>query len=199
MANAVRAGDDDPVRWFGRRLWKFDGSPVFSTVSRPGYILAWQNMRNSINALGPVAGSTAAITALTQVLVDTITNAPMRLAPSELNANDFVFRKVGTGVDFGAIERGPGGINWNGVEQDTGRQFFTGGALVNPLNGQFEGPRQTHIRPHRRRGRTYRWRTVLMPHIIRSTGRVGKAGPGGPGLDPDRMDDHPGGPGLQRP
>ncbi|MDN5568708.1 MAG: hypothetical protein L0G27_08205, partial [Paracoccus sp. (in: a-proteobacteria)] len=152
IANSVRAGDDEPVRWFGRRLFRFDGTPVFTPTSRPGFILGWEVMRNRITSIGAVSGIADAITARTQILITPGNTSPLRVSPSEMNANDFVFRKVGTGVDFGAIERtplpitdtfidrGPGQINWNGVEQDTGRQFFTGGALVNPLTGQFEGP-----------------------------------------------------------
>jgi hypothetical protein len=53
--------------------------------------------------------------------------------------NRRALRRPALEVPDSIIERALGKITYSGID-DRGKFYFTGGALVNPLTGQFEGP-----------------------------------------------------------
>ncbi|WP_113259225.1 hypothetical protein [Roseovarius sp. TE539] len=121
--------------------------------SLPWFTMAWQTIRDEITAL-LAAGPQAMVTALIDDVLIATTNAstaPTTRIPSVVSAQNHQWNQTLSGVNGRAfsrpsqevpqsiVERNLGRVVYSGVDEN-GKQYFTGGALVNPLTGQLEGP-----------------------------------------------------------
>jgi len=149
----LTAGQQQSTQLFTRGM--YDWNAVF--IGAPGqlywFTVAWQRIRDEIGALVS-PGAQAMVTALIDdVLIATTTADPVptERAPSTITAVGHQWNETLTGVNGRAfsrpaqevpqsiVEKNLGRVVYSGIDGN-GKQFFTGGALVNPLTGQLEGP-----------------------------------------------------------
>ena len=119
--------------------------------AEPAFISGWVGMDDYIQDMA--ISNEAKLTArrLFDVMYATLNNQTFTKKPSLISATAHQFNYPYAGVNRRAFFRNPrqvpqtviqrdfGEVQFSGVD-DRGKQYFTGGALVNPLTGKFEGP-----------------------------------------------------------
>ncbi|WBH17044.1 hypothetical protein [Sphingomonas radiodurans] len=144
------AGQQESVQRFASGMFNYAGDRVFPVEVLPAFVFAWNNMRAQIKALVG-ADADNMIDGLIDALIATVTAPVKRTKPSNIIAVGHQWNAVMAGVNGRAlsrpsldvpdsiVERDLGTITYSGIDE-RGKFYFTGGALVNPLTGQFEGP-----------------------------------------------------------
>jgi len=124
---------------------------VFVAPAAAPFVASFTAMRNAINGLGISAGAQAQVTAQIAALNATVTNPAFQKVPSIIRAHQTQFEKPFGGVNARAfvrpfravkdsiIQRNLGQVQFSGLD-GRGEMFLPGGASVNPVTGQFEGP-----------------------------------------------------------
>ena len=123
----------------------------FVGVVPASFLAGWAGMRAAISGLSIASEAKAMATGLIDALIATV-QAPRFIAkPSQISATAHQFNFPFGGVNRRAfirrtrevpdtiVERDLGRVTFSGVD-DRGKQYFTGGALVNPITGKLEGP-----------------------------------------------------------
>jgi len=146
------AGQQESSQTYVEGLFDYKGDAVFSVPQKPAFLFAISNMRNQIKALAGVGAAADTMMDGLYTMIEATINTPVkRTVSSEITAVGHQWNNVMAGVNRRAlrrpslevpdsiIERALGRITYSGID-DQGKFYFTGGALVNPLTGQFEGP-----------------------------------------------------------
>jgi len=146
-------GQQQSTRLFTQGMYDWNGAFVGSLGSLPWFTMAWRSIRDAL-AARLAAGPQAMVTALIDDVLIATTNAdpaPSTRIPSVVSAQNHQWNQTLSGVNGRAfsrpsrevpqsiVERNLGRVVYSGVDEN-GKQYFTGGALVNPLTGQLEGP-----------------------------------------------------------
>lgn len=117
----------------------------------PAFVSGFQGMRAHINGLAMGAAAKAMVLGLMDLVISTVQSPLFGVQPSLISAaahqfnmpfggvNRRAFRRFKRAVPDTIVERDLGTVIYSGLD-DLGKQYFTGGALVNPITGQFEGP-----------------------------------------------------------
>jgi hypothetical protein len=117
----------------------------------PAFVAGFQGMRGAINGLGISATSKDMAKGLIDLVTNTVQNPNYTFKPSLISATSHNWDKPYGGVNRRAfvrpvrqvpdtiVELDLGQVVFSGLD-DNGKQYFTGGALVNPITGMFEGP-----------------------------------------------------------
>jgi len=148
----LRAGQQESMRRFAKGMFDYAGDFVATSASISGFEAGWDWMRDDVKARVGASGPLATmIDELNRIVKDTVNNPEKILKPSKVTSVGHQWNNNFAGVNARAldrptrevydsiVERDFGTVTYSGVD-DSGKQFFTGGALVNPLTGQFEGP-----------------------------------------------------------
>jgi hypothetical protein len=124
---------------------------VFVAPSAAPFVSSFNAMRAAINALAISQGAKDAVTVLINTLNATVQNPTFTKRPSLIEAHGTRFQRPFSGVNRRAfyrplravqdsiVERNLGVVQFSGVD-GRGEQFFSGGASVEPVSGQFKGP-----------------------------------------------------------
>jgi hypothetical protein len=145
----LQTGTQETLNFFLRGLYP---SGVFvATGAEAAFIAGWEGMRTAITGLSIGAGAISMVNGLFDVLADALNDPVFQPVPSKISATAHQFNFPFAGVNrraFGrnkrnvpdtVVELNLGKVTFSGLD-DSGRQYFTGGALVNPSTGKFEGP-----------------------------------------------------------
>ena len=145
----LQTGTQETLNFFLRGLYP---SGVFvATGAEAAFIAGWEGMRTAITGLSIGAGAISMVNGLFDVLADALNDPVFQPVPSKISATAHQFNFPFAGVNrraFGrnkrnvpdtVVELDLGQVTFSGLD-DSGRQYFTGGALVNPSTGKFEGP-----------------------------------------------------------
>jgi len=144
----LAAGQEEATAFFIRGLYP---QGQFVGAVPASFIAGWQGMRAAINTLSIPADARAMASGLLDALIDTVQSPRFTTKPSQISATAQQFNFPFGGVNRRAfirrtrevpdtiVERDLGRVTFSGVD-DRGKQYFTGGALVNPLTGKLEGP-----------------------------------------------------------
>ena len=145
----LQTGTQETLNFFLRGLYP---SGVFvATGAEAAFIAGWEGMRTAITGLSIGAGAISMVNGLFDVLADALNDPVFQPVPSRISATAHQFNFPFAGVNRRAfyrplravpdsiIERGLGTVQFSGVD-GRGEQFFTGGASVEPVSGQFKGP-----------------------------------------------------------
>ena len=145
----LQTGTQETLNFFLRGLYP---SGVFvATGAEAAFIAGWEGMRTAITGLSIGAGAISMVNGLFDVLADALNDPVFQPVPSRISATAHQFNFPFAGVNrraFGrnkrnvpdtVVELNLGQVTFSGLD-DSGRQYFTGGALVNPSTGKFEGP-----------------------------------------------------------
>ena len=152
LVDAIRydmiGGTTESIKIFTRGL--FPHGAFVSSTTAP-FVASFNAMKTAINGLGISAGSKTMAEALIDAIVATV-NAPVfQKVPSIIRANQIQFELPFGGVNARAfarparavrdtvVQKGLGTVQYSGVD-GRGEQFFSGGASVEPVSGQFKGP-----------------------------------------------------------
>lgn len=115
------------------------------------FVVGWEAMKDHIAGLSISDASKAMTNGLFDALISTVQAPSYGVRASKISATAHQFNYPFGGVNRRAfvrptrnvpdtiVQSGLGRVQFSGVD-DRGKQYFTGGALVNPLSGQFEGP-----------------------------------------------------------
>jgi len=149
----LEAGQQNSVKLFTQGMFNWNAVPVWSSGDLSWFTMAWEKIRDEINALVSAGAQAMVTTLIDDVLIGT-TNAstiPTKRIPSVVSAQNHQWNQTLSGVNGRAfsrpsqevpqsiVEKNLGRVVYSGVDEN-GKQYFTGGALVNPLTGQLEGP-----------------------------------------------------------
>jgi len=152
LVDAIRydmiGGTTESIKIFTRGL--FPHGAFVSSTTAP-FVASFNAMKTAINGLGISAGSKTMAEALIDAIVATV-NAPVfQKVPSIIRANQIQFELPFGGVNARAfarparavrdtvVQKRLGTVQYSGVD-GRGEQFFSGGASVEPVSGQFKGP-----------------------------------------------------------
>ena len=146
----LRVGEQESIRRFAKGLFDYKGDFVASELLIEEFKFTFNHMRDSIKAFAP-AGTDPTIDALVALINATLDNPVKRVKPSKITSVGHQWNNVMAGVNGRAldkssldvpqsiIQRNLGEVTFSGIA-DSGKQYFSGGAIVNPLTGKLEGP-----------------------------------------------------------
>ena len=118
---------------------------------KPAFIAGYNGMKSAISNLSMSANGKAMALALIDLASSTVSNPEIGVKPSLISAaghqwnmpfggvNRRAFTRPKRQVPDTIVNKDLGTVVYSGLD-DLGKQYFTGGALVNPINGQLEGP-----------------------------------------------------------
>ncbi|QBF32137.1 hypothetical protein [Thalassococcus sp. S3] len=149
LAYDLEAGRQESTEIFIQGIHR-DGAFV-GAGQEGAFIAGWVGMKNAITGSILPGQPGAEVASLIDLILDSVQNPRFRQQPSVINASPVKMSLPFAGVNLRAfyrpprdarqaiVERDLGRVVFSGYE-DSGKQFFTGGALVNALTGKFEGP-----------------------------------------------------------
>lgn len=149
----LESADPLPMQNFARGLFTVTGERVFSAGKLPAFVFAFNNMRDSINALGIAAAAQLIVTNQVAALNQTLTSPVTRLEPSRITAIGHTWQDPMVGVALTKIPptSGAGSIQDSIMEveggtvvasgqDDKGNALFVGGMTIDADTGEASGP-----------------------------------------------------------
>jgi len=147
----LRAGQQESMRRFAAGLFDYKGDFVASELLKAEFIHTFEFMKTRLYSLISTTSTQVSINGLVQLVIDTVNNPVTQVKPSKITSVGHQWNNTMAGVNGRAldrpsldvpdsiIQRNLGEVVFSGID-DQGKQYFSGGAIVNPLTGKLEGP-----------------------------------------------------------
>jgi hypothetical protein len=149
----LRVGQQESARRFAKGLYDSTGEWVAPGTAKEAFEFSFEDMRDRVKALAGVNAAADAIVdgLVNDVIIPTLNTPVTRTKPSKITSVGHQWNNTMAGVNGRAldrpsldvresvIQRDLGEITFSGID-DLGKQYFSGGAIVNPLTGKLEGP-----------------------------------------------------------